>query len=111
MVSKFALFGMPFLAGFYSRDLILEMFSMGYVNMFGFCLLFVSTGLTVCYSSRLFYFVLCTDFNFCSSCSMVETNYNMIIGMVGLLVMFIFGGGSLIWLICPTPDMRVEMIL
>jgi hypothetical protein len=26
---------MPFLAGFYSRDFILEMFSMRYVNMFG----------------------------------------------------------------------------
>ena len=42
---------------------------------------------------------------------MVETNYNIIIGMVGLLVMSSFGGGSLIWLICPTPDMRVEVVL
>jgi hypothetical protein len=37
-----------FLAGFYSRDFILEMFSMRYVNIFGFFLLFLSTGLTVC---------------------------------------------------------------
>jgi len=28
----------------------------------------------------------------------------MIIGMVGLLVMSVFGGCSLIWLICPTPS-------
>nr|WMY24137.1 NADH dehydrogenase subunit 5 [Nasutitermes sp.] len=105
MVSNFALCGMPFLAGFYSSDFILEMFSMSYVNMFGFFLLFVSTGLTVCYSFRLFYFVLCGDFNFVPSYSMVETNYSMMIGMVGLLVMSIFGGGSLMWLICPTPSM------
>nr|AQP29687.1 NADH dehydrogenase subunit 5 [Coatitermes sp. 2 TB-2017] len=105
MVSNFALCGMPFLAGFYSSDFILEMFSMSYVNMFGFILLFVSTGLTVCYSFRLFYFVLCGDFNFVPSYSMVETNYNMMVGMVGLLVMSIFGGGSLMWLICPTPSM------
>nr|YP_009351775.1 NADH dehydrogenase subunit 5 [Bulbitermes singaporiensis]AQP30631.1 NADH dehydrogenase subunit 5 [Bulbitermes singaporiensis] len=104
MVSNFALCGMPFLAGFYSSDFILEMFSMSYVNMFGFFLLFVSTGLTVCYSFRLFYFVLCGDFNFVSSYSMVETNYNMMVGMIGLLVMSIFGGGSLMWLICPTPS-------
>nr|AQP29013.1 NADH dehydrogenase subunit 5 [Bulbitermes sp. D TB-2017] len=104
MVSNFALCGMPFLAGFYSSDFILEMFSMSYVNMFGFFLLFVSTGLTVCYSFRLFYFVLCGDFNFVPSYSMVETNYSMMIGMVGLLVMSIFGGGSLMWLICPTPS-------
>nr|YP_009350397.1 NADH dehydrogenase subunit 5 [Crepititermes verruculosus]AQP26982.1 NADH dehydrogenase subunit 5 [Crepititermes verruculosus] len=104
MVSNFALCGMPFLAGFYSSDFILEMFSMSYVNMFGFVLLFISTGLTVCYSFRLFYFVLCGDFNFVPSYSMVETNYNMMYGMVGLLVMSIFGGGSLMWLICPTPS-------
>nr|WNH36469.1 NADH dehydrogenase subunit 5 [Nasutitermes nigritus] len=105
MVSNFALCGMPFLAGFYSKDFILEMFSMSYVNMFGFFLLFVSTGLTVCYSFRLFYFVLCGDFNFVPSYSVAETNYNMMIGMIGLLVMSIFGGGSLMWLICPTPSM------
>nr|URH17054.1 NADH dehydrogenase subunit 5 [Pericapritermes sp. H SH-2022a] len=104
MVSNFALCGMPFLAGFYSKDFILEMFSMSYVNMFGFMLLFISTGLTVCYSFRLFYFVLCGDFNFTSSFSMVESNYNMVFGMIGLLVMSIFGGGSLMWLICPTPS-------
>jgi NADH-ubiquinone oxidoreductase chain 5 len=36
MVSNFAVCGMPFLAGFYSRDFILEMFSMRYVNISGF---------------------------------------------------------------------------
>nr|YP_009250682.1 NADH dehydrogenase subunit 5 [Heterotermes tenuior]AMX23011.1 NADH dehydrogenase subunit 5 [Heterotermes tenuior] len=104
MVSNFALCGMPFLAGFYSSDFILEMFSMSYLNVFGFFLLFVSTGLTVCYSFRLFYFVLCGDFNFVSSYSMAETNYNMVVGMIGLLIMSVLGGSSLMWLICPTPS-------
>jgi len=54
---------MPFLAGFYSRNFILETFSMRYVNMFGFFLLFVSTGLTVCYSFRLFYFFMLFPFH------------------------------------------------
>nr|AMX22558.1 NADH dehydrogenase subunit 5 [Coptotermes acinaciformis raffrayi] len=104
MVSNFALCGMPFLAGFYSKDFILEMVSMSYVNIFGFFLLFISTGLTVCYSFRLFYFVLCGDFNFVSSYSMIETNYNMVVGMIGLLIMSVLGGSSLMWLICPTPS-------
>nr|YP_009350657.1 NADH dehydrogenase subunit 5 [Odontotermes minutus]AQP27570.1 NADH dehydrogenase subunit 5 [Odontotermes minutus] len=104
MVSNFALCGIPFLAGFYSSDFILEMVSMGYVNMFSFFLLFLSTGLTVCYSFRLFYYSMCGDFNFVSSYSMVETSYNMVFGMVGLLVMSIFGGSFLMWLICPTPS-------
>nr|AQP28268.1 NADH dehydrogenase subunit 5 [Anoplotermes group sp. Q TB-2017] len=105
MVANFALCGMPFLAGFYSKDFILEMFSMGYVNMFGFFLLFLSTGLTVCYSFRLFYFVMCGDFNFFSSCSVAETNYNMAVGMIGLLVMSVLGGSTLMWLIFPAPSM------
>ena len=35
---------------------------------------------------------------------MVETRYNMVFGMIGLLVISVFGGGSPIWLICPTPS-------
>ena len=61
MVYNFALCGIPFLAGFYSKNFILEMFSMRYVNIFGFfwLLLFVSTGFTVCYSFRLFCLLPC----------------------------------------------------
>jgi NADH-ubiquinone oxidoreductase chain 5 len=66
-VSSFALCGMPFLAGFYSRDLILEIVSCRYVNLVGFLLFFVSTGLTVCYCFCLFYYVFCGDFNLSSS--------------------------------------------
>ena len=67
--------------------------------MFGFFLLFVSTGLTRCYSSRLFYFVSRGDVNFVPSYSMVETSYNIVFVMIALLIISIFGGGSLIWLI------------
>jgi hypothetical protein len=47
---------------------------------------------------------LCGDFNFVPSYSIVETSYNTMCGIIGLLIMSIFGGGSLIWLICPTPS-------
>ncbi|CAO1293193.1 unnamed protein product, partial [Diamesa hyperborea] len=62
-VANLALCGMPFLAGFYSKDLILEIVSLSYVNIFSFFLFFFSTGLTVCYSFRLVYYSLTGDFN------------------------------------------------
>nr|YP_010621039.1 NADH dehydrogenase subunit 5 [Periplaneta svenhedini]WAX39422.1 NADH dehydrogenase subunit 5 [Periplaneta svenhedini] len=102
-ISNFALCGMPFLAGFYSKDLILEMVSLSYMNMFGFFLFFFSTGLTVCYSFRLFYYTLCGDFNMLSMFNMSESGLNMIKGMLGLLIMAVVGGSFLSWIIFPTP--------
>nr|WGO57893.1 NADH dehydrogenase subunit 5 [Brephallus tramlapensis] len=104
MVSNFALCGMPFLAGFYSKDLILEMVSLSYLNIFGFMLFYLSTGLTVCYSFRLFYYTLCGDFNLTTFYYMGEENKNMIVGMLVLLMMVILGGGMLSWIIFPTPS-------
>nr|URX54455.1 NADH dehydrogenase subunit 5 [Procryptotermes speiseri] len=104
-VSSFALCGMPFLAGFYSKDIILEMVSFSYVNMIGFFLFFVSTGLTVCYSFRLFYYVFCGDLNLSSFYSISDDNFNMLCGMVGLMLIAVFGGSMLSWAIFCTPSM------
>jgi hypothetical protein len=38
---------------------------------------------------------MCGDFNFVPSYSMVETSYNIAFGVIGLLIMSVFGGGSL----------------
>jgi len=55
--ANLALCGVPFLAGFYSRDLILEVSSLSIINSFIFFLLFFSTGLTASYSIRLSYYL------------------------------------------------------
>nr|AIY62160.1 NADH dehydrogenase subunit 5 [Glyptotermes sp. B TB-2014] len=104
-VSSFALCGMPFLAGFYSKDLILEMVSFSYVNLVGFFLFFAATGLTVCYSFRLFYYVFCGDFNLSPFYFIGEDNINMLYGMVGLMTVAVFGGSMLGWVIFHTPSM------
>jgi NADH-ubiquinone oxidoreductase chain 5 len=62
-IANMALCGFPFLAGFYSKDLILEFCSFLNVNFVIYFLYFFSTGLTVCYSLRLIYFSLYCDFN------------------------------------------------
>jgi hypothetical protein len=40
---------------------------------------------------------MCGDFNSVPSYSMVKTSYNMVFGIIGLLMISIFGGGSLMW--------------
>nr|YP_010693133.1 NADH dehydrogenase subunit 5 [Zeugodacus atrifacies]WCB98340.1 NADH dehydrogenase subunit 5 [Zeugodacus atrifacies] len=102
-VANLALCGMPFLAGFYSKDMILEIVSLSYINMFSFFLYFFSTGLTVCYSFRLVYYSMTGELN-CGSLNMLsDEGWVMLRGMSGLLVMSIIGGSMLSWLIFPTP--------
>nr|YP_011000996.1 NADH dehydrogenase subunit 5 [Stomorhina obsoleta]WPN85793.1 NADH dehydrogenase subunit 5 [Stomorhina obsoleta] len=102
-VANLALCGMPFLAGFYSKDLILEMVSLSYINMFSFFLYFFSTGLTVCYSFRLVYYTMTGDSNFSSLNMLNDEGWVMLKSMMGLLILSIFGGSMLSWLIFPTP--------
>nr|ARH54113.1 NADH dehydrogenase subunit 5 [Bembidion varium] len=104
-ISNLALCGMPFLAGFYSKDLILEVVSMSYINMFIFLLYFISTGLTVCYSFRLCYYSITGDFNFFSFHSLNDEGWIMLKSMLSMLIMVIFMGSMLSWLIFPTPIM------
>nr|QXF68472.1 NADH dehydrogenase subunit 5 [Hierodula sp. JYZ-2020] len=103
MISNFALCGMPFLAGFYSKDMILELISMSNLNMFMYFLYFFSTGLTVCYSFRLFYYVLWGDFNLVPMFKLSEESWMMIYGMLGLMVFAVIGGSMLNWMIFLTP--------
>jgi len=35
---------------------------------------------------------------------MIEISYNMVFSIIGLLIISMFGGGSLMWLICPIPS-------
>lgn len=61
-VANLALCGLPFLAGFYSKDLILEMVRISSINLVSFFIYYFSTGLTACYSFRLSYFSLTCNF-------------------------------------------------
>nr|YP_010127605.1 NADH dehydrogenase subunit 5 [Platycheirus albimanus]QPP19861.1 NADH dehydrogenase subunit 5 [Platycheirus albimanus]UXF58171.1 NADH dehydrogenase subunit 5 [Platycheirus albimanus] len=102
-VANLALCGMPFLAGFYSKDLILEVVSLSMMNLFIYYLFFFSTGLTVCYSLRLVYYSMTGDLN-CSSLNVLnDESWVMLKGMLGLMFMSIMGGSMLSWLIFNTP--------
>nr|YP_010572564.1 NADH dehydrogenase subunit 5 [Chandozhinskia hastaticercus]UZH35929.1 NADH dehydrogenase subunit 5 [Chandozhinskia hastaticercus] len=104
-VSNLALCGMPFLAGFYSKDLILEIVSLSYLNGISFFLYFFSTGLTVCYSLRLVYYSMTGDFNSSSLHPLSDEGWIMLKGMLTLMMMAIMGGCMLSWVLFPSPQM------
>nr|QII41705.1 NADH dehydrogenase subunit 5 [Anopheles sinensis] len=104
-VANLALCGMPFLAGFYSKDLILEMVMLSYVNMFSFFLFFFSTGLTVCYSFRLVYYSMTGDFNSSVLHPLNDKGWTMLFSICFLMIMAVIGGSMLMWLMFLNPSM------
>nr|WCL18765.1 NADH dehydrogenase subunit 5 [Raymondia sp. A GC-2023a] len=100
-VANLSLCGMPFLAGFYSKDLILEVFYFSYINLFLLVLCIFSTGLTVCYSFRLLYYSLISDFRF-FSIILLDEDILMSKSMLGLMFLSIMSGSFLMWLIFPS---------
>nr|YP_009689663.1 NADH dehydrogenase subunit 5 [Runchomyia reversa]QEE94392.1 NADH dehydrogenase subunit 5 [Runchomyia reversa] len=97
-IANLALCGMPFLAGFYSKDLILEVVMMSYMNFFSFFLFFFSTGLTVCYSFRLVYYSMTGIYNGISLNMLNDQGWIMSTSIFSLMIMAIIGGSMLNWL-------------
>nr|AFQ62214.1 NADH dehydrogenase subunit 5 [Hypomedon debilicornis] len=102
-ISNLSLCGIPFLSGFYSKDLILEILSMNYLNIFIYLIYFFSTGLTVSYSFRLVYYSMVGDFNFIALNCLMDHGKIMLKSMGGLILFVIMGGSMLMWLMFPTP--------
>nr|WIL79933.1 NADH dehydrogenase subunit 5 [Callimerus sp.] len=101
-ICNLSLCGLPFLSGFYSKDLILEVMSMSYLNLYIYMIFYISIGLTVMYSFRLVYYLMMGSMNFISLNNLSEENYIMLKGMMGLMVMVIFSGSSMLWLMFPS---------
>nr|YP_009232201.1 NADH dehydrogenase subunit 5 [Rhynchocinetes durbanensis]AMA20513.1 NADH dehydrogenase subunit 5 [Rhynchocinetes durbanensis] len=111
-LANLALCGMPFLAGFYSKDLILETSFSSSLEEVSFFLLIVATLLTVMYSVRLSYFSMVSYFNSSPESSVNDEMSEMTSPMIVLGVSAVFGGCLLSWMIFPSPEMiclSVEM--
>jgi len=100
-VANLALCGFPFLAGFYSKDLILEIVLVSHINLFSGFLFFFSTGLTVSYSFRLFYYSFIITMNQSSINILNDKRFVIFKSMFGLLVFAISGGAILNWMLFP----------
>nr|UGS80223.1 NADH dehydrogenase subunit 5 [Dypsocus coleoptratus] len=96
-VSNLSLCGMPFLAGFYSKDLILEMILMGNMNLLIFILYFMSIYFTVVYTFRLVYFSILGFLKSNSFNSFSDNDLFMLSGMFGMYMWVMVGGVFLSW--------------
>nr|WDE24468.1 NADH dehydrogenase subunit 5 [Psyllaephagus sp.] len=98
MISNFSLCGLPFLSGFYSKDLILEKLFMELFSLIFYLFLMLSTALTVIYSIRLFYYLTGMNFNFFTIFKVKDfkiMNFSMFI----LMINSIYFGFFFNWLI------------
>nr|UPL65592.1 NADH dehydrogenase subunit 5 [Leptocoris augur] len=102
MIANLSLCGLPFMAGFYSKDLVLECMTFSYFNMFVYLLFFISIGLTVSYSMRLVYFCM-IKYNGLMSVSNFYEDKTMMHSMIFLVFMSILGGSLLSWVLFPYP--------
>nr|YP_007317372.1 NADH dehydrogenase subunit 5 [Neopetrolisthes maculatus]AGA56149.1 NADH dehydrogenase subunit 5 [Neopetrolisthes maculatus] len=117
-LANLALCGFPFLAGFYSKDLILEVAALNPLNMISFVLYVLSTSLTVCYTFRLIYYSMFGNFNLLSCSNISDESKIMTNPMLGLSCGAIFMGSILSWLmfpeiymICMTLSMKTLFLL
>nr|YP_010586648.1 NADH dehydrogenase subunit 5 [Wormaldia unispina]UZZ44462.1 NADH dehydrogenase subunit 5 [Wormaldia unispina] len=98
-IGNLALCGFPFLAGFYSKDLILEKCLMVNLNWLIFFFFFFSTGLTVSYSVRLMYFNMLSDMNFYSLYLYNDNDNLMISSIMLMMILSVLGGSGLMWIL------------
>jgi len=102
-IANLALCGIPFLAGFYSKDLILEISRFSYINLYVYFIFYFSTGLTVIYSFRLVYYSIVGEFNRIRLHPLNDERW-LILRRILLLVFISMIRGSLLrWVIIPTP--------
>nr|QAY82049.1 NADH dehydrogenase subunit 5 [Acrocrypta assamensis] len=103
VICNLSLGGLPFMAGFYSKDLIVEFMSMNYINLYIFILYFLSIGLTISYSLRLSFYTLYGDHNYLVFNDLMEYKAEMLKGMSGLILFVVFSGSMFSWLLFSTP--------
>lgn len=94
-LANLALCGAPFLAGFYSKDIVLEVSFISSVNTTIFILYVVATGLTVCYTLRLVYYSICGSFNLGNLYSINDDRAVITSPMIVLRVGGVVGGAVL----------------
>ena len=103
-VSRFSLCGFPFLSGFYRKDLILEIISFRYFNLYIYVLFYLSIGLTVSYRLRLIYYCF-GGYNGLMPFQSYSEDFVIISSIIFITLFSVVVGRALVWLIFPFPIM------
>nr|YP_010872895.1 NADH dehydrogenase subunit 5 [Pheidole megacephala]WGV34083.1 NADH dehydrogenase subunit 5 [Pheidole megacephala] len=96
-IANLALCGFPFMAGFYSKDFIMELIYSSSVNMYMLMFIMISLMFTVSYSFRLFYYMFFSEMKFYSYSNVGEEKL-VNISMMILMFLSVIIGSVLNWL-------------
>nr|BAX02016.1 NADH dehydrogenase subunit 5 [Daphnia galeata] len=94
-LANFSLCGIPFMSGFYSKDLIVELACQDSWGMGILFLMFVCLGLTVLYSVRLSFLAFISTPGYGSFCSVCEQDFTLLGPVATLTFISLLSGPSL----------------
>nr|UXG58626.1 NADH dehydrogenase subunit 5 [Dermacentor albipictus] len=100
LIASYSLMGIPFIGGFYSKDLILEFFFFNNINLINFLLFIMGILFTFLYNMRMIYIMFLKSIY---SSSMINLNFSFIMAfpifILTLLLLLI--GNLFFWLLMP----------